>query len=238
MLCSANARNCGPRHYFDSAAQRRCMVRCVDTSAMGSSRCVCRSSGFDVLSHAAESLTARPYTKRPKESHSSLRPMSQGLSLTEVVYSLCDHQLTGSNPFSDIGCQEALRLTGRFLARATLDASDVDARHAMMFASTLAGLAFGNVGCHMPHALSYRSNQPLLPTSYCLLNCTYGCCRMQCFWHGENLSAGWLSHTTCRFRPWRYRSPRYGCNSQQSGGVSVYRYNGPLLLLQLSVLIS
>jgi alcohol dehydrogenase class IV len=35
------------------------------------------------------------------------------------------------------------------------DASDKEARHQLMFASTLAGLAFGSAGVHIPHAMSY-----------------------------------------------------------------------------------
>ena len=35
------------------------------------------------------------------------------------------------------------------------DASDIEARHQLMFASTLAGLAFGSAGVHIPHAMSY-----------------------------------------------------------------------------------
>jgi len=99
---------------------------------------VVAASGFDVLSHALESYTARPYTERARPDHPAARPMSQG-----------------ANPYSDIGCEKALRLTGRYLARAVADPGDQEARHNMMFAATLAGIAFGNCGVHIPHGMSY-----------------------------------------------------------------------------------
>ena len=96
---------------------------------------VVAASGFDVLSHALESYTARPYTMRAK---AAARPMSQG-----------------ANPWSDTGCEAALRKLGTYLVRAVNDASDREARNAMMFAATLAGIAFGNSGVHVPHGMSY-----------------------------------------------------------------------------------
>ncbi|MFQ5785264.1 MAG: hydroxyacid-oxoacid transhydrogenase [Alphaproteobacteria bacterium] len=99
---------------------------------------VVAASGFDVLSHALESYTARAYTRRGAPARPSLRPMSQG-----------------ANPWSDLGCREALGLTGSHLVRAVADASDREARGQMMWAATLAGIAFGNAGCHLPHGMSY-----------------------------------------------------------------------------------
>ncbi|MFC1664078.1 hydroxyacid-oxoacid transhydrogenase [Pseudomonadota bacterium] len=99
---------------------------------------VVAASGFDVLSHALESYTAVPYSQRKAPDSPSLRPMSQG-----------------ANPYSDVGCREALKLTGRYLVRAVLDSEDEEARHNMMFAATLAGIAFGNSGVHIPHGMSY-----------------------------------------------------------------------------------
>lgn len=99
---------------------------------------VVASSGFDVLSHALESYTARPFTAREKPDNPATRPMSQG-----------------RNPWSDLGCAEALRLTGQYIVRAVQDASDTEARERMMWASTLAGIAFGNSGVHAPHGMAY-----------------------------------------------------------------------------------
>ncbi|MBD5634177.1 MAG: iron-containing alcohol dehydrogenase, partial [Candidatus Eremiobacteraeota bacterium] len=95
-------------------------------------------SGFDVLSHALESYTARPYTQRPRPATPGARPMSQG-----------------ANPFSDIASMEALRILGTNIVRAVSDASDAEARERMLFAATLAGIGFGNAGVHVPHAMSY-----------------------------------------------------------------------------------
>lgn len=99
---------------------------------------VVAASGFDVLSHALESFTAIPYTSRARPKSPSLRPMSQG-----------------ANPYSDIGCEKALQLTGKYLVRATRDAGDREARDNMMLAATLAGIAFGNSGVHIPHGMAY-----------------------------------------------------------------------------------
>jgi hydroxyacid-oxoacid transhydrogenase len=99
---------------------------------------VVAASGFDVLSHALESYTAKPYTQRSAPNDPGLRPMSQG-----------------ANPWSDVGCIEALRRTGQYLVRAVRDANDTEARHGMMYAATLAGIAFGNSGVHLPHGMAY-----------------------------------------------------------------------------------
>jgi len=99
---------------------------------------VVAASGLDVLCHAVESLTARPYTSRPAPQPPTSRPASQG-----------------ANPWSDLGCREAITVIGRHLRRAVADATDAEARQAMMWAATLAGIAFGNAGVHVPHAMAY-----------------------------------------------------------------------------------
>jgi Alcohol dehydrogenase, class IV len=99
---------------------------------------VMAASGFDCMSHALESLTARPWPRRLNPARGVNRPVSQG-----------------ANPFSDALAGEALRSVGKFLVRAVNDASDIEARTEMMFAATQAGIAFNAAGCHLPHGLSY-----------------------------------------------------------------------------------
>ncbi len=99
---------------------------------------VVAASAFDVLSHALESYTARHFHVRPAPADPTQRPGSQG-----------------ANPWSDLGCREALKLLGTYLVRAVDSAEDVEARHQVMWAATLAGIAFGNAGCHAPHGMSY-----------------------------------------------------------------------------------
>ncbi|MCA9705006.1 MAG: iron-containing alcohol dehydrogenase [Myxococcales bacterium] len=101
-------------------------------------RMVLACGAFDILCHALESFTARPYTRRPPPPRPHLRPASQG-----------------ANPWSDMGCREALRLLGRFMVRAIDDPTDVEARTELMWASSLAGIAFGNAGVHAPHGMAY-----------------------------------------------------------------------------------
>ncbi len=50
---------------------------------------------------------------------------------------------------------EALKRTGEFLVRAVRDSADQEARYGMMYAATLAGIAFGNSGVHLPHGMAY-----------------------------------------------------------------------------------
>lgn len=99
---------------------------------------VTAATGFDVLTHAIESYTAIPYTRRPSPADPAARPPYQG-----------------ANPHSDLGSLEAIRLGGEYLVRAVRDGADTEARIAMMYAATLAGIAFGNAGVHVPHAMSY-----------------------------------------------------------------------------------
>jgi alcohol dehydrogenase class IV len=99
---------------------------------------VVAASGFDVLCHALESFTARPFTARARPAGVAARPMSQG-----------------RNPWSDVGSLEALKLAGQYFVRAVADAGDREAREALSWAATLAGIAFGNAGVHLPHAMSY-----------------------------------------------------------------------------------
>ena len=101
-------------------------------------RSVVAASGFDCMSHALESLTARPWPRRLNPARGASRPVSQG-----------------ANPFSDGLATEALKGVGKYLVRAVGDASDMEARTEMMYAAMLSGIAFNAAGCHLPHGLSY-----------------------------------------------------------------------------------
>ena len=93
--------------------------------------------GFDVLTHALESYTSRPFDARPKHQPDA-RP----------VY-------VGSNPISDLWCEKALEYTGHYLRRAVLNGMDIEARTYMALAATIAGIGFGNAGVHVPHSIAY-----------------------------------------------------------------------------------
>ncbi len=99
---------------------------------------VAAATGLDVLSHALESYTAIPYTSRPRPARPLERPAYQGC-----------------NPISDVWVLRALELVNEFIVRAVADTSDEDARANMLLASAIAGMGFGNAGCHLPHGMSY-----------------------------------------------------------------------------------
>jgi alcohol dehydrogenase class IV len=98
---------------------------------------VTASAGMDILCHALESWTARPYTsfehKTPGE---------------RVPY-------CGANPISDLWAQRAMSLLAGSFRAAVHDGDDEAARGEMALAATFAGLGFGNAGVHVPHANAY-----------------------------------------------------------------------------------
>ncbi len=99
---------------------------------------VTAASGYDVLTHACESYTARRHDRRPRYRSPEDRPL-----------------YIGGNPISDVWVERALLLVGRYLRRAVLNPYDLEARAGMSEAATAAGMGFGNAGTHIPHAAAY-----------------------------------------------------------------------------------
>ena len=98
---------------------------------------VTAAAGMDILCHALESYTARPYT-----SYERKRPEQR------VPY-------CGSNPIADMWSEKALSLLAESFRTAVHHGDDEDARAMMAMAATFAGMGFGNAGVHIPHANAY-----------------------------------------------------------------------------------
>ncbi len=107
---------------------------CTDTLATN----VVASTGYDLLCHALECYTARAYAAWDYIPDPNSRSLLQG-----------------SNPWSDMSARAALEIIRNYLVRGVNDQTDCEARDQLMWGATLAGMAFGNSGTHLPHAMSY-----------------------------------------------------------------------------------
>jgi len=98
---------------------------------------VTAASGMDILCHAVESYTARPYTSYERKTPEQRVPYC------------------GSNPVADLWSEKAMSLLATSFRRAVRHGDDMEARADMALAATFAGLGFGNAGVHIPHACAY-----------------------------------------------------------------------------------
>ena len=98
---------------------------------------VTAASGLDILCHALESYTARPFDSYERK-HAEER----------VPY-------CGANPIADMWSEKALACWPRRSAPRCATATTSEARTEMAMAATFAGLGFGNAGVHIPHANAY-----------------------------------------------------------------------------------
>lgn len=94
-------------------------------------------SGMDILCHALESYTAKPYTSFAAKEASERVPYC------------------GANPVADMWAEKSLTLMAGSFRRAVRDGCDSTARFDMALAATFAGMGFGNAGVHIPHANAY-----------------------------------------------------------------------------------
>jgi alcohol dehydrogenase class IV len=99
-------------------------------------RQVTADSGIDALTHAIEAFTAVA---------NETFPLPAG---ERSAYQ-------GKHPLGDVLAEKAITLIGQHLRTAVQTGSDVTARTQMALGSTLAGLAFSNVGVALVHALEY-----------------------------------------------------------------------------------
>lgn len=98
---------------------------------------VTASAGMDIVCHALESYTARPYGSFEHKTPDQRVPYC------------------GSNPIADMWSERALALLAGSFRRAVKDGDDLEARSAMALAATFAGMGFANAGVHIPHANAY-----------------------------------------------------------------------------------
>src|ERR1700712_2123112 len=98
---------------------------------------VTSAAAMDILCHALESYTARPYASYDKKQPDQRVPYC------------------GSNPISAMWSEKAMSLLAGAFRRAVHQGDDREARHEMALAAPFGGLGFGNAGVHIPHATAY-----------------------------------------------------------------------------------
>ena len=98
---------------------------------------VTAAAGMDILCHALESWTARPFTSYDRKQPEQRVPYC------------------GANPVADMWAEKAMTLLAASFRRAVRHGDDVEAREQMALAATFAGMGFGNAGVHIPHANAY-----------------------------------------------------------------------------------
>ena len=121
-----------------SHARLRPTLAVVDpTLTMSQPAGVTAASGMDILCHALESYTARPYTSYDRKQPEQRVPYC------------------GSNPIADMWSEKAMSLLATsFRGRWAMVTTSTPAEE-MAMAATFAGLGFGNAGVHIPHANAY-----------------------------------------------------------------------------------
>jgi alcohol dehydrogenase class IV len=98
---------------------------------------VTAACGMDILCHALESWTARPFDSYDRKTPEQRVPYC------------------GANPIADMWSERAMSLLATSFRTSVHHGDDEQAREQMALAATFAGMGFGNAGVHIPHANAY-----------------------------------------------------------------------------------
>jgi alcohol dehydrogenase class IV len=79
--------------------------------------------------------------------------MTAATGLDVVTHAIEAYTSKLASPLSDLYAAEAIRLAGKYLRRATYHGQDMEARHGMMYASALAGVAITHADTCLAHVI-------------------------------------------------------------------------------------
>lgn len=107
------------------------------------------------LGYSSESIYPRLAVVDPENHASMPRGITAATGLDALTHVVESYLSLNSNPFCDLIDLKAVSLIGAYLARACDDGADMEARSAMAFAGSTAGIAFSQTGLGMVHGFAH-----------------------------------------------------------------------------------
>jgi alcohol dehydrogenase class IV len=140
--------------------RKKALLAAVPTTAGTGSECTGAAVLHDTAVHrkipiAHEELVPDFAILVPEFTMTMPPKLTAGTGLDVLAHSMDSVTTPAGNEFTDPLALQAIEMVFKWLPRAYKNGQDREARHRMLIAATIAGVAFGMSGCHLTHSLGH-----------------------------------------------------------------------------------
>jgi alcohol dehydrogenase class IV len=140
--------------------RQKAMLVAVPTTAGTGSECTGAAVFNDTAAHRKipvthDELVPDVAILSPEFTMSMPPKLTVGTGLDVLAHAMDAVTTPGANEFTEPLSLKATEMVFQWLPRAYKDGNDREARHRMMVAATIAGIAFGMSGCHLTHSFGH-----------------------------------------------------------------------------------